>query len=304
MVTPSAHNIYNKEIRYHKSEFITSKPSKLEGRVICLPYKIEKVLPILKHRYLDNLIEAEQLETESARLPEKPNWKQQLRCYADSEYFEKVDEILNTHGEWQGLVSDDLAFAFKFSLKVYLNRLLSTDRESDNRWRVFFREALLKFSSFDRFIFTPSLGMQTPSFPPEILLEFHNPGRTMPASELAKFVRDEAIPIIEDKMKLVNEKGREEGIIGFLNRANSFIDRINRFGDYLDSWSKNMSFIQYYDRHRDAYPNETEDLMRRFREFETVRQNAEGQASVREIIVAIERREIRNIYGGDILESL
>jgi hypothetical protein len=44
--------------------------------------------------------------------------------------------------------------------------------------------------------------------------------------------------------------------------------------------------------------------MRRFREFETVKQNAEGQASVREIIAAIERREICNIYGGNILESL
>jgi hypothetical protein len=42
--------------------------------------------------------------------------------------------------------------------------------------------------------------------------------------------------------------------------------------------------------------------MRRFPEFENVKQNAEGQASVREIIVAIERLEIRNIYGGDILE--
>jgi len=276
----------------------------LDGRVICLPYSIEKVLPILKHRYLDNLIEAEQLETESARLPEKPNWKERMRCYADSEYVEKVDEILYAHTEWQRLVSDDLAFAFKISLKVYLNRLLSTDKESDNRWRVFFREALLRFSSFDRFIFTPSLGMQTSSFPPEIILEFHNPGRNMPASELAKFVRDEVIPIIEDKVKLVNEKSREEGIIRFLNRANSFIDTINRFRDYLDSWSGNISFIQYYNRHRETYPNETEELTRRFREFETVKQNAEGQTSVREIVVSIERREIHNIYEGVILESL
>lgn len=151
--------------------------------------------------------------------------------------------------------------------------------------------------------FIPSVGWTT-SFPAEISLEFHGPGRNITAKDLNKFVRQEVIPIIEDQLKLVTTQSNNENVAAFLARVNIFSDRINRFGAYLNSWSEKMTFGRYKEMRRRNYYNDIEELMRRFNEFATERQNEEGQARVREMILQIEQSEIRNIYGGDILESL
>ena len=87
----------------------------------------------------------------------QPNWKERLKCYTDCEHIEKVDKIIDNHPEyWNRLVLDDLEFAFKINLKALLNRLLSEDKESENRWRNSFKEILNKFFLFDRVVFFPS----------------------------------------------------------------------------------------------------------------------------------------------------
>ena len=141
------------------------------------------------------------------------------------EYVEKVDGIIDNYLEWNRLVSDDWELAFKISLKTLLNRLLSENKSSENRWRNFFRDALNRIFSFDRFIFTPSVGWTT-SVPAELSLEFHGPGRNMTANGLNKFVNQEVIPIIEDQVKLVTNQSKKENIAAFLARVNIFSDRI------------------------------------------------------------------------------
>ena len=53
-----------------------------------------------------------------------------------------------------------------------------------------------------------------------------------------------------------------------------------------------MTFHQYSERRRANYSDQSNELMIRFHEFATNRQNEEGQARVIEIIQQIERREI------------
>jgi SIR2-like domain len=75
LISPSAHQIYSDKLEYHEDEqfpkghtkgfshrgFTAPVPSNLQGRVICLPYKIERILPFLKI-YLDNLKRGQKLE--------------------------------------------------------------------------------------------------------------------------------------------------------------------------------------------------------------------------------------------------
>ncbi len=110
----------------------------------------------------------------------------------------------------------------------------------------------------------------------------------MTANGLNKFVNQEVIPIIEDQVKLVTNQSKKENIAAFLARVNIFSDRINRFGAYLNSWSEKMTFERYKEMRSRNYRKDIEELMRRFNEFATERQNEEGQVRVREMILQIE----------------
>ena len=77
LISPSAHKIYNKILKRHididfphgvmfenfdKRSFNADKPSKLNGRVICLPYGIEKIANLLNPIYLQNLKDGQSYE--------------------------------------------------------------------------------------------------------------------------------------------------------------------------------------------------------------------------------------------------
>jgi hypothetical protein len=72
-------------------------PSKLQGRVICLPYKFGKVLPKLRTKYLRDLIEAERLDSEfmfAETQPDMSRWKERLTHYINREHMDKVESRL------------------------------------------------------------------------------------------------------------------------------------------------------------------------------------------------------------------
>jgi hypothetical protein len=94
LITPSAYTIYDKKLKHYKTESNSNLHiSEMEGRVICLPYTVEKILPILKARYLDNLIKGEQLDIESARASENPYWNERLKCYIDCETLQELMKL-------------------------------------------------------------------------------------------------------------------------------------------------------------------------------------------------------------------
>jgi hypothetical protein len=147
--------------------------------------------------------------------------------------------------------------------------------------------------------------MQTPSFPPEITLEFRDAGRNITARNLERFLRGGVIPLIEDQLRLMDDQTTNPTVAEFLETVNGSLHKIYRFSDYLNLWSDPMTFQQYVERRRTNYSDdEYNRLMERFREFTTIRQNEQGQTGVREIIQQIERREISAIFNGETLESM
>jgi hypothetical protein len=119
LVTPSAHEIYEKKLR--KYDYELDIPSDLDGRVICLPYKFEKVLPLLSNylrtatnalRWLKDCKKSETLHYETH------DWGTCLSQLIECEYIAKIEEVLQK-GAWEELVksrppgSEIIELAFK-----------------------------------------------------------------------------------------------------------------------------------------------------------------------------------------------
>jgi hypothetical protein len=304
LVSPSAFDIYEKKLRYLEdkefpksfsaAKFTTtsfSRPlaSKIVGRVICLPYKIETVFPLLKDRYLQNLIESEKLDFIG---PEDTRWTDQIKLYLNCEHIEKVEEILENNVGWDKLGQVNWRVSFEFSLKGLLIRTFSTN-EKIARWKKIFNE-LMQHLSFDRLVFVPTLGMQTQSFPPHIELEFHMTGENIVARVLADFLKETFIPITEEKIRLVGNEVRSRNLTEFLNRVRLFIE-------YLQLWvGDKMTFETYYRIRADNYPEEIEALKIGVGNLKA-RPNDEMQRRVKEIVEQIEGIEIQKLYEGETL---
>ncbi|NVM55359.1 MAG: SIR2 family protein [Candidatus Helarchaeota archaeon] len=95
IVDPKAQQVYNDKLKYY--DVLSQIPSPVDGRVTCLPYKFEGVLPYLKDYYLKNLRQGLRCITaqhQNVLKGEKANWLPCLRSLINAEQVEKAEEIL------------------------------------------------------------------------------------------------------------------------------------------------------------------------------------------------------------------
>lgn len=99
LISPSAHKIYNERLKTYDSttdQNLSSIPSALSGRVVCLPYKFEDIFPELRNHFLKHLREGLSLERTEARKEvrgERANWTEVLKAYVECNHMERVQEI-------------------------------------------------------------------------------------------------------------------------------------------------------------------------------------------------------------------
>jgi hypothetical protein len=236
LISPSAFEILESQLKYYDDEefrkgystgfdpggFTSPILSKLaENRVISLPYKFEKVLPILKSRYINNLRDAESLEIQLKTTPEGSTWNKMIEGYINCEHLEKVEEIINRIG-WEKLAARDWRWLFGITLKALLNRLQSNEENSRNRWYSAFSGAAAGLH-FDRFNFIPTLGF-TASTPNHIELRIGDVGHGIFSNHLSEYLEGSIVPILEDKINLVDDEGVLESISTFLNKITRLKD--------------------------------------------------------------------------------
>jgi hypothetical protein len=95
LISPNAYQTYSKKLKYYNTA--EKIPSSLDGRVICLPYLFEKVLPYVKNHYLKKIKEGFGFESSQHQIEirgEKANWISCLQSFADAEYIEKIESFL------------------------------------------------------------------------------------------------------------------------------------------------------------------------------------------------------------------
>jgi hypothetical protein len=316
LISPSAYSVYKQKLEFHqddefKKSFTSSSSSdsstapvpSLSGRVICLNYGIENIIPYLRIRYLITLRkaqDAERIQKEHEIKGENTKWNDCIKYYVDCEHIEKANKMIE-EVEWGRLVSDDWKYSFEISLKGLLTSLLNEDDYIISKWRDYLERVLEKFS-FENFVFSSDLGMQTPSFRAHIDLAIHSQGSIIPSHELAQTI-DHLIHLMEDKLQLITGDTKHTNIIEFLDRENGFFGKLKKLSQDLNPWSgEKMTFQGYLDT-RGRYTDRIEQLRPRIRDFETNTslQNKIGQRRITEILSQIELIEIQEIYGGDIV---
>lgn len=115
LIGPNAYDVYFKRLKYYAHSGAVS--SALDGRVCCLPYKFEAVLPELKDRYIKKLREAIVKEKELLHQERRGNpveWGELLSMYSEVEYFEKIELLLSK------MQSAELLKEWETSLWIYL----------------------------------------------------------------------------------------------------------------------------------------------------------------------------------------
>lgn len=122
IVDPNAYSLYNKRLKYYDNTL--KNKSSLDGKVICLPYKFEEILPFyLRNHYLSHLRYALRLikelrEKELSGHEFKP--QQAIRELAQAEFTEKVEEILpkleyDIDNNWELILDVNLRMALNLS---------------------------------------------------------------------------------------------------------------------------------------------------------------------------------------------
>ena len=95
---------------FTESSFNKDKTSNVTGRVICLPYKIEKIIDSLNDVYLVELkkgLAQEIIENEKDQ-NQVIRWQEYLKHFIACEYFEKVEQIIEQRmGDLDALMKSD-----------------------------------------------------------------------------------------------------------------------------------------------------------------------------------------------------
>jgi hypothetical protein len=140
LIDPHAYQIYKNKLKYYPTS--ERVPSSMEGRVICLPYLFEKVFPQVKNRYLKKIEEGLNFETSQRREKsrgEKANFIACLQSYAEAEYTEKIETILESE-----TLDDEKYWAIKLEiyLKIAVNLIANDEKEKGEEFYSHFNDLL------------------------------------------------------------------------------------------------------------------------------------------------------------------
>lgn len=128
IVDPNAYSLYENRLKYYNNSIKTR--SSLFGKVICLPYKFEDVLPFyLKNYYLNNLRSAMPL-LNKLRTSEISGYetdpREVIEKLANAEFVEKVEELLpklkRNDGDWKLILNLSLKMALNLSANNQMDK--------------------------------------------------------------------------------------------------------------------------------------------------------------------------------------
>jgi hypothetical protein len=216
LVSPSAHSIYKNELRYFKDDQITktslcASKSDLDGRVLCLPYRLELILPKLNKDFLDNLKRADEIYNIQQGNLEKgitPAWIECLKHYSKSEHVYKVDNIASRLG-WSDIIKENWGMAFEIAFETFLNSIPSEDNQIIERWTNHFAETCDAFG-IGSLNFIPMIG------PPKIFLEIKSKyklGVTIPSLTYLVDSINQIVIFLNKKLILTNQSVQMNDLI-------------------------------------------------------------------------------------------
>lgn len=102
LIDPNASQIYFEKLQYYDDR--QTIRSSLYGKVVCLPYGVERILSYLKNNYLKNLKEGlreEIIQHQVENKGQKPNWLNCIISFVKAEYINKVEDLIGKVGVYE-----------------------------------------------------------------------------------------------------------------------------------------------------------------------------------------------------------
>jgi hypothetical protein len=294
VIAPNAQEIFETRLRYVNREKEDS--SRIEDKVICLPYTFKAVLPVLRNAYLEKLRKALEFERELLNAEKKSeetdeNWKILLTRFLEVEFSSKVEYILSEKlgRDWYDIGFKSEREQVVWSFKGYLHALMA-DEETLGEWR-------LRFNDSISFVSHENLHVSAGARAVKIEL---NTSR-MPADSLSNLI-NELLNVFYDKDHLLSRQKTLE------IDDNKNINRLHDLSRYLFQTSKQLSMSEYFEIRKDAQEKqEIEKLItniqsRPRRTQEDLEKVYALEDHLKELITNIEKRELKGIYEGDVFQ--
>jgi hypothetical protein len=293
LIGPNAYQIYSKKLKYYPtSEKI---PSSLEGRVICLPYLFEKVLPYVKNHYLKKIKEGFAFETSQHQIEirgEKANWISCLQSFADAEYTEKIEAILKREP-----LDEETYWSInlELSLKMAVNLIANGENEKGIKY---FRDFcdLLKKVMMERIDvgIVDARGMIGVY---QIEFKFNSITRYDPITKLPNGGSYIGVPQFKDIIGPLSEFCQTRA--GFIKRSERELlkisDKLGKMKDYLGTLRDGKISVEEYIRLRE---NKIPDIEQFTNQYEILKKDGlplDQQREFNAILVEVERNTLREI---------
>lgn len=308
-VSPNAHHIYRKKLKdceiprllhgfssdFSSEGFDAAVPSELAGRVLCLPYKFENVLVLLKNHYLKNLKEGllSKRQTRDHEIKgQEAHWEFCLKPFVECEYMEKVDEILSKI-DWNEYQNKSWQRAIEIAFKSLLNCIVSENATEIKKW--FER---VKNARASRIFSIERLRSQMMREPAELRLGFSLDENSYVAFHQAMQTIQPLVDSCNLKVSLLGKTEEKASKVSLL------LKNVASFYKYLAPWEKGgVSFGDYAKLRESKYP----ELIGKFRqESEKYLEVCSGEqrAKTADVASEVEQKELRQTFGGSCLFSV
>jgi hypothetical protein len=193
LIDPKASHIYGEKLKYFDPPY-SRIPSSLDGRVVCLPYKFEEVLPFLKDHYLSYLQSGLSISsacTSGERRGAKVNWVECLKPLVNAEHTEKVQALLGSKIH-DSDIRDQWQLNIELLLKMSLNLAANGQQAYAKKYLTDLRKILhgILFDRLDIEVSREHPGIASVAF--LFNMRRHNSGSSYETVEALKsFMRDQ-----------------------------------------------------------------------------------------------------------------
>ena len=293
LISPKAQEIYDDKIRYVNKE--SKDPSRIQDRVICLPYTFKSIIPQLKNNYVkvirDALVkEAQIIEEEKKGIRVEYYWQELLFRYVETEFFSRTQFILDEklHKKWKELKFDVPDYGIELCFKGFMHSLITNyDIET---WTSRFNDSM-RFLDIE--------GLHIDADETGVSISFENAGKKL----------DDILTLFE---RLSSEKTQKltaiEPQVRQAIEANVNMQRFEQTKSYFLKLKEGFTIRQYLAfRNNVTEKNRLKELFKKIVASpvktalilpEELIPGIPTQRRLRDLIRQVERRELEKIIGG------
>lgn len=288
LVSPNAQELFNNKLKFIDKDSL----SRINDRVICLPYQFCNVIGKLKNHYCRLLLELcktekEVMNSERGGINVNSNWQSLLRTAIDGEFLTKAESILERLGkDWHNLDFGSFPYhsSLLYALRGWLTSIALNDGNESN-WLKRVNEALAIINTKNMRVPRADLSGI------DVIFRYHT--ENMGVIEISPY------NVVNDWMKYaLLEKKNKVALLGStleakLEKTNQAFCKLELFRDYMSTWLTKIEWTQYL-----KLRSQDKEISKLLSLLET----PQDWNKIRDLVLDIERRHFTKLFGSTVLQ--